>query len=273
MPGGDGGNSPEIVFKSLRNLSNGGVPQNLEFRGSGSYGDAAASLPVGGRHQVITQGSVPVDSLHRGGCHCCRQHGHVGGKEGQIYSTWGRAQGGQCHLNKSPHLPPRGPTSKCVAQSSECHEDDQMVSSEAGGCGNHYCQDSLVGEIYPQKGHPRIPRRLLHEAIQPSPQSMLPLPAFRPCGDRLQGRVCQVQALRREPCYRTLPSKEGSESGGGDKMCKLSGPSSCFQHEMPQAERVGKDHCGRPGGAKHYSPKEYCQLLIFNKIKQEILNV
>ena len=41
MPGGDGGNSPEIVFKPLRNLSNGGVPQNLEFRGSSSYGVAA----------------------------------------------------------------------------------------------------------------------------------------------------------------------------------------------------------------------------------------
>ena len=73
--------------------------------------------------------------------------------------------------------------------------------------------------------------------------------------------ACKVQAMRREPRYRTLPSKEGSESGGGDKMCKLSGRSSCFQHEVPQAEGGGKDHrvgpvaLPRPKTAKPAPPK------------------
>ena len=133
-----------------------------------------------------------------------------------------------------------------------------MVSGEAGGCGNHYSQNSLVGEIHPQKGHLRVSRGLLHKTVQPSPQSVLPLPAFRPCGDRLQGRICQVQALRREPRDRALSSKEGGKSGGCDKVRKLSGPSSCFQHEVPLAERGGEDNCGRPGGAPEAQDRQAC---------------
>ena len=133
-----------------------------------------------------------------------------------------------------------------------------MVSSQTGGCGNHYSQNSLVGEIHPKKGHLRVSRGLLHETVQPSPQSVFPLPAFRPRGDRLQGRVCPVQALRREPLDRTLSPKEGGKSGGCNKVRKLSGPSSCFQHEVPQAERCGKDNCGRPGGAAEAKDRQAC---------------
>ena len=227
MPGGDGGYSPKIVSEPLRNLFNGGVPQNLELRGS--YGVAAASLPVGGCHQAINQGSVPVDSLHRGGCRCSRQH--VGGKECQILTRVPTYLPKDLLLSVSPNLL------------------NVTRMTKTGGCGDHYSQKSLVGEIHPQKGHLRVSRGLLHKTIQPSPQSVFPLPAFRPRGVRLQGRVCQVQALLREPRDRTLSPKEGGKSGGCNKVRKLSGPSSCFQHEVPQAERGGKDNCGRPGGA------------------------
>ena len=87
-----------------------------------------------------------------------------------------------------------------------------------------------------ENDYPGLPGRLLHQAIQPSCQSMLTVPSLRSRGDCLHDRVSGMQAMQRESCDREVSPKDSCQSKRCHKMCELSGTSSCIKYEVPQAE-------------------------------------